>query len=65
MISVSGNLDPVCDLIAVKIVPLCAVLHRLSSVTAEFRRVSSSIAGGRWLVLSLTRVLGALLHVVG
>ncbi|KAF2575639.1 hypothetical protein F2Q70_00001368 [Brassica cretica] len=24
--------DPVCDLIAVKIVPLCAVLHRFSSV---------------------------------
>ncbi|KAF2558596.1 hypothetical protein F2Q68_00013714 [Brassica cretica] len=28
----SGNLDSVGDLIAVKIVPSCAVLHRLSSV---------------------------------
>ncbi|KAF3525605.1 hypothetical protein F2Q69_00051240 [Brassica cretica] len=44
----SGNLDPVGDLIAVKIVPLCAVLHRLSSVDGGVP--SSLLLYRRWKV---------------
>ncbi|KAG2248873.1 hypothetical protein Bca4012_087794 [Brassica carinata] len=47
----SGNLDPVGDLIAVKIVPLCAVLHRLSSVDGGVP--SSLFLYRRWKVASL------------
>ncbi|KAF3500068.1 hypothetical protein F2Q69_00040856 [Brassica cretica] len=42
--------DPVCDLIAVKIVPLCAVLHRLSSVDDGVP--SSLLLYRRWKVAS-------------
>ncbi|KAF3528796.1 hypothetical protein DY000_02037930 [Brassica cretica] len=45
----SGNLDPVGDLIAVK-VPLCAVLHRLSSVDGGVP--SSLFLYRRWNVAS-------------
>ena len=44
----SGNLDPVDDLIVVMIVPLCAVLHRLSSVDGGV--LSSLLLYRRWKV---------------
>ncbi|KAL0807336.1 hypothetical protein Bca101_099828 [Brassica carinata] len=47
----SGNLDPVDDLIVVMIVPLCAVLHRLSSVDGGV--LSSLLLYRRWKVACL------------